>query len=714
MGLTSSSTGKNANHQDLLTTKSNSSDYIIGLAGNPNVGKSTVFNALTGLNQHTGNWPGKTVTQAQGTYTKDGINYILVDIPGAYSLLPHSAEEEVARNFICFHHPDVIIIVCDATCLERNLNLVLQILEVTHQVIICVNLLDEAYKKHIQLDLAKLSVKLGVPVVGTNARNRVGLDLLMNEVTALINSPPCTTPINILYPTPVEKAISYLEPALIKILPNTLCSRFIALQILEESPEFLQDLQNELAYDFTHDESFNLHLAEAKAYLNTCAISTLEFKDQVISHIIHTAEAICKDIVFEDDEAYTNRDLKIDKILTSKRSGIPTMIILLIFSLWLTIVGANYPSDLLFNLFIDLEEKLMSLLVYIGTPAVLCEMLIYGVYRVLTWVIAVMLPPMAIFFPLFTLLEDVGYLPRVAFNLDQPLKKCSACGKQSLTMCMGLGCNAAGVVGCRIIDSPRERLIAIITNSFIPCNGRFPTFISIINMFFLGMVISPLQSLFSTFLLTSVILLGIAMTFLFSTLLSKTILKGLPSSFTLELPPYRKPQILKVLVRSLLDRTLYVLKRAILVAAPAGFIIWLMANISINDISLLIHCARFLDPFAKLLGLDGIILIAFILGFPANEVVVPIMIMAYTSAGYLTQVNDLSKLRLLLLHNGWTPVTAICMMLFLLMHWPCSTTCLTIYKETQSFKWTLVSFLVPTVAGMLICFIVATLSRLFL
>lgn len=714
MGLTSSSMGKNTNQQDLIITTSNPADYIIGLAGNPNVGKSTVFNALTGLNQHTGNWPGKTVTQAQGTYSKEGKNYILVDIPGTYSLIPHSNEEEVARNFICFDNPDAIIVVCDATCLERNLNLVLQILEVTSKVVVCVNLLDEANKKHIQLDLQKLSLKLGVPVVGTNARNYEGLDLLMNETISLLTNESATRPLKILYPAPIEEVISYLEPSLSQILPDTLSPRFTALQILEESPGFLQDLEHHLGHHFSQDESFTLQLAKAKAYLNDCAISTLEFKDQIVSHIIHTAENICEDIVFEDSDIYTNRDLKIDKVLTSKRSGIPTMIILLVFSLWLTIVGANYPSTLLFNLFAELENTLMALLIYIGTPSIICEMLIYGIYRVLTWVVAVMLPPMAIFFPLFTLLEDLGYLPRVAFNLDRPLKKCSACGKQALTMCMGLGCNAAGVVGCRIIDSPRERLIAIITNNFIPCNGRFPTFISIISMFFMGMVITPMQSLFSTLLLTGIILLGIAMTFLSSILLSRTLLKGFSSSFTLELPPYRKPQIVKVLVRSLLDRTLYVLKRAVLVAAPAGLIIWLMANISVNDVSLLIHCARFLDPFARLLGLDGIILIAFILGFPANEVVVPIMIMAYTSTGYLIQVNDLSKLRLLLLSNGWTPVTAICMMLFLLMHWPCSTTCLTIKKETQSLKWTIISMLVPTVAGMIICFIVATLSRLFL
>jgi ferrous iron transport protein B len=324
----------------------------------------------------------------------------------------------------------------------------------------------------------------------------------------------------------------------------------------------------------------------------------------------------------------------------------------------------------------------------------------------------VMLPPMAIFFPLFTLLEDLGYLPRVAFNLDNFFKKACAHGKQALTMCMGFGCNAAGVVGCRIIDSPRERLIAIITNNFVPCNGRFPTLIAIITMFFAGMLAGPAQTIISTLILTGVIVLGVVMTLLISRILSKTVLKGLPSSFTLELPPYRKPQVGRIIVRSLLDRTLFVLGRAVAVAAPAGLIIWGMANIHVGGLSLLSHCAGFLDPFARLIGMDGYILMAFILGFPANEIVIPLIIMSYMATGSMMEFDSLSQLRELLVTNGWTWLTAMCVMLFSLMHWPCSTTCLTIKKETQSWKWTLISFLVPTVTGILVCFIVASFARL--
>lgn len=321
-----------------------------------------------------------------------------------------------------------------------------------------------------------------------------------------------------------------------------------------------------------------------------------------------------------------------------------------------------------------------------------------------------MLPPMAIFFPLFTLLEDLGYLPRVAFNLDNYFRKANAHGKQALTMCMGFGCNACGIIGCRIIDSPRERLIATITNNFVPCNGRFPTLIAIIKMFFSGLVSKKYTPLFSTFILTCTILIGVFATFIVSKILSKTILKGVPSSFILELPPYRKPQIGKVIVRSIFDRTLFVLGRAVLVAAPAGLLIWLISNIKISDLSILSYCTNFFNPFAKLFGLDGVILMAFILGFPANEIVIPIIIMTYLCTGTLTEISSLDSLRDLLISNGWTYITAICTMIFSLMHFPCGTTLLTIKKETNSLKWTLVSFLVPTLTGLLVCFVIKTFS----
>ena len=468
-----------------------------------------------------------------------------------------------------------------------------------------------------------------------------------------------------------------------------------------------------MGFELLSDEQVQQKRKEALAYLQAHGISQEALLDQIVASSVLTAEKVCRGIVRYDTDLYQERDRKIDRILTNKWTGIPIMIALLAVIFWITMTGANYPSQLLSDGLFWVEDRLADAFAWMGSPNWLCDMLVHGVYRTLAWVVSVMLPPMAIFFPLFTLLEDLGYLPRVAFNLDKYFKKCNACGKQALTMCMGFGCNAAGIVGCRIIDSPRERLIAMITNNFVPCNGRFPTLIAIITMFFVGSLMGPLQSLTSTLLLTGVILLGVLMTFFVSKLLSKTVLKGIPSSFTLELPPYRRPQIGKVLVRSLLDRTLFVLGRAACVAAPAGLVLWLLANISVGDMTLLAHCCAFLDPFAQLLGMDGVILLAFILGFPANEIVVPILIMAYMASGTLIDMSDLTALKQLLVDHGWTWITAVSTMLFSLMHWPCSTTCLTIKKETQSLKWTVVSVLVPTLMGMTVCFLFTTVARLF-
>ena len=432
----------------------------------------------------------------------------------------------------------------------------------------------------------------------------------------------------------------------------------------------------------------------------------------MVASLLTKATAIARSVITYTRDDYDYRDRKLDRLLTSKATGFPVMIALLALVLWITIAGANVPSAYLYSGLFWIEDKLFDLAAWIHMPSWLQGILISGMYRVLAWVISVMLPPMAIFFPLFTLLEDLGYLPRVAFNLDHQFHKACACGKQSLTMCMGFGCNAAGVIGCRIIDSPRERMIAILTNSFVPCNGRFPTIISLITMFFVGSLSGLTSSILSTLILTLVIILGIIMTLLISRLLSKTLLKGVPSSFTLELPPYRKPQVGKLIIRSIFDRTIFVLCRAVSVAAPAGVFIWLMANITVNDVTLLSYCTNALDPIGRLIGLDGVILMAFILGFPANEIVLPIIIMAYLSQGTILDMKNLTELKTLLVDNGWTWLTGLCMILFSLFHWPCSTTCLTVRKETKNIKWMFLSILIPTIVGFVICFVVATLGRL--
>lgn len=713
MGLTHESVGRGAAGSSLTIHKQHETDRIIALAGNPNVGKSTVFNALTGMNQHTGNWPGKTVSNAQGYCEADGRGYVMVDIPGCYSLMAHSAEEEVARNFICYGEPDGVIVVCDATCLERNLNLVLQTLEITSQVVVCVNLMDEARRKGVHLNTRLLSQRLGVPVVCTEARGKKGLKKLMQAMEKRLQEPSPSQPVQVQYITPLEEAISLLESSLNKVDLHSLPSRWLALRLLDQDEALLVGLEEYLGCDLLSLPGVRDALSQAEELLNRHGLTGETRLDAIVSSLVRQAEAICDGVVFQFPSSAEERDRKIDRILTSKGTGFPIMILLLAVVFWLTITGANYPSQLLAKGLFFLQGKISQGLLFLGAPPWLEGLLADGVYRTLAWVVSVMLPPMAIFFPLFTLLEDLGYLPRVAFNLDKYFKKCSACGKQALTMCMGFGCNAAGIVGCRIIDSPRERLIAILTNSFVPCNGRFPTLIAILTMFFVGAGTALFQSAACAILLTGIILLGIVMTFLSSKLLSSTILKGVPSSFTLELPPYRRPQIGKTIVRSIFDRTLFVLGRAVSVAAPAGLVIWLMANVSVNGQSLLTVCSGFLDPFAQLLGMDGVILLAFILGFPANEIVVPILLMAYMSAGSLVEYESLDALRTILVQNGWDWVTAVCVMLFSLFHWPCSTTCLTIYKETKSWKWTLISILLPTLTGMAACAIFANIARLF-
>jgi len=605
---------------------------IIALAGNPNVGKSTLFNTLTSLRQHTGNWPGKTVAAAQGRCVHRGRAFLLVDLPGTYSLSAHSAEEEAARDFLTSGQADAAVVVCDATCLERSLIFALQVLELSPRTVVCVNLMDEARRQGLDIDLSALSRQLNVPVVGTSAGDGEGLEELMDTVE------------RISHPGSSGRA----HP--------------------RRTPEQRVEL----------------------------------------------AERCAKLAVRQRRADPLSRQRRVDRLLTSRHTGIPVMLLGLGFILWLTIAGANLPSQLLSDALFRLGEVFRTLLNGAGAPEGVTAMLVDGVYRVLAWVVSVMLPPMAIFFPLFTLLEDLGYLPRVAFVLDHAFQRCSACGKQALTMAMGFGCNACGVTGCRIIDSPRERLIAVLTNSLVPCNGRFPTLIALITMFFVGSAGGALSSLGAALGLLCVLVLGVGMTFLASWLLSRTVLRGVPSSFTLELPPYRRPRLGQVVVRSVLDRTLFVLGRAVAVAAPAGLLIWLLANLRLGGTSLLAHCTGFLDPLGRFLGMDGVILMAFLLGWPANEIVVPIMLMAYLSQGTLVELGDLGALHTLLVEQGWTWLTAVCTILFSLFHFPCSTTCITIAKETKSVRWTLLAIALPTAIGVTLCALTAAAGRVFL
>lgn len=692
MGLSFNSTGHSVLSKSLSLSKKSPNDRIIALAGNPNVGKSTVFNALTGMRQHTGNWPGKTVEIAGGEYIFHRTNYIIVDIPGTYSFNANSPEEEIARNFIMSGIPDATVVVCDGVCLERSLSLALKAMEVTDNVVVCINLMDEAEKKGIYIDTKKLSEKLSVPVVGICAKNKKNLNNLLSAIEK-VSETGNPKVYEIRYSRPVEEAVNLMKKSGI--------SRKKALLLLkgEEKPE---------------NEKDSSALSNAFELLSENGIDRNRLCDIMSSSALLCAEELCLDTVFFSDSKYQKTSLNVDRIVTGRFWSIPIMISMLIFILWLTVFGANLPSNALSAFFSVIEEKLLVATQKLSFPDFLSQMLICGMGRCLFWVVSVMLPPMAIFFPLFTLLEDIGLLPRIAFNLDHIFKKCKTCGKQALTMCMGLGCNSAGVTGCRIINSPRERLIAVITNSLMPCNGRFPTIISVMTIFFAGKVSGTLSSVMSAVFLSGAVILGVILTFILSLFLSKTFLRGEKSSFYMELPPYRIPLFGKVLVRSFFDRTLFVLGRAVTVAAPAGLLIWILANVSIENSSLLSIISSFFDPLGRLMGLDGVMVTAFILGFPANEIVMPIAVMAYMAEGTLMEISDFASLGALLSANNWTFVTALCTVIFSLFHFPCSTTCLTIYKETKSIKWTALSIVLPTALGMSLCILINFICFIFI
>ena len=704
MGLTQEST-KIKSLEDIFHIEKKDNEFMIALAGNPNTGKSTVFNFLTGLRQHTGNWPGKTVCTARGDFSYKNNNYALIDLPGTYSLFPLSQEEIVTRDFICFGNPDAVIVVCDSTCIERNLNLLFQVMELTDKVILCLNLLDEAKKKGIEINKNKLEKILGIPVVLTAARSGFGMDQLQDTLNKVVNNEYDFKNKPVYYDDEIENIINSIKDDLKEIIPS-INPRWLGLRLIEGDEIILTSLNEYTDRDILND----LNNIKSK-------LPDIFDKSKIRSYLTKTnydyAKSISDEVVTIAEKNKLDRDEKIDKIVSSKVFGIPLMLLLLCSILWITIEGANIPSQLLSNFLFSFEPKIYDLLNTIHFPLWLNEMLTYGMYRTLAWVVSVMLPPMAIFFPLFTLLEDLGYLPRVAFNLDHLFKKACCHGKQCLTMCMGFGCNAAGVIGCRIIDSPRERLLAILTNNFVPCNGRFPTLITISTIFFSSVIANNfLSSSITALSITLLIIVGVLTTLLVSYILSKTLLKGVPSTFTLELPPYRPPQVGRIIYTSIMDRTLFVLRRAVTVAIPAGIIIWIFANIHIGDITLLSYISNLLDPLGKLIGLDGFILLAFILGFPANEIVIPILIMSYMTTGKMVEFDELSALGNLLRDNGWTYLTALNMMLFSLLHWPCATTLITIKKETNSVKWTALGFLIPTAIAFVVCFLTTTVYNL--
>lgn len=672
------------------------------LMGNPNVGKSTVFNEITGSHQHTGNWTGKTVGTCKGRYTYKFTDFELVDLPGTYSLLSSSEEERTARDYLCFEDYDCVVCVVDATNLERNLNLVLQVLELTHKAVLLLNLCDEAKKKNIEIDCNALSKALGIPVVCATARSGKGINKLLETVYLISNGTLVNDAATLYYSNTVETAVKQVTRALKCIVDTDKKLRFFALRLLENDESFNNSFKAHFGSEIFMNGSFRASLSSARNMLEAFGVNTAKSVTEVIFAIAsELADSVSKKLPSKKEK----REKVLDDILLGKYTSIPVMLLLFAVVLWITIAGSNYPSELLRGVFDDFEQWLSAVLINVGAPSWVIGLFVNGILKVLLWVVAVMLPPMAIFFPLFALLEDFGVLPRIAFNLDGAFEKCGACGKQALTTCMGYGCNAVGVTGARIIDSPRERILAIVTNSLTPCNGRFPLLIAIISMFFCS------SSIAAAGVLLALIACSMAMTFACSKILTLTVLKGVRSSFVLELPPYRKPKILRLIGDTVREKILFVLLRAAAVSAPAGLVIWALANISVGDSSLLTAIANFLNPFGELLGLDGVMVLAFILGFPANEIVIPIALMAYLSTGELGDYSSLESLKSILVANGWSWVTALCTCIFSMFHFPCSTTLITIFRETKSVKWTALSVAVPLLAGILSCMLINLIFR---
>ncbi len=631
----------------------------VALAGNPNVGKSTVFNTLTGLHQHTGNWPGKTVEQKSGTVdlpqktphsdeTAAITEITLVDLPGTYSLDAHSAEEEITRDFILSGEAELVVVVCDGCLLERNLILALQILSAVPNVVVCVNLMDEAKKKGISIDFDRLASLLHCPVVPCAARQ--------------------------------DEGIAELKEAMARALsPCTMCSSCCGCGQSSVCP------------------------------LNESQISNKVQQVNVVQQVncVQQAEEIAAACVsFSGDPM--RRDRLLDRIFTGKYTAFPAMALLLVLVFYLTITGAGFFSDALDTALSALNRAISAALaphLPQWTVSLLCDGLLGTVFTV----VAVMFPPMAIFFPLFTLLEDSGYLPRAAYNIDRCFKCCGSCGKQSLTMMMGFGCNAAGVTGCRIIDSPRERLIAILTNALVPCNGRFPILLTLIPL--LGFS-GQYQNARAALVMALLIVLCTAVTLGASKLLSATVLKGEPSSFALELPPYRRPRVGQVLLRSLLDRTTFVLFRAVSSAAPAGILLWFATNLFVGGKSLFAHLADFLDPIGRFAGMDGVMMCAFLCALPAAEIMLPLAVMGYNQSGMALGGTTLAVGEIFAA-NGWTTVTVVCVIVFTLFHFPCATTLMTIHKETRSAKWTALAALLPTVFGYAVCVLLRLILQFF-
>lgn len=635
--------------------------------GNPNVGKSSLFNFLTHKNEHTGNWTGKTVKNAYATFSYKDTLWEVVDLPGTYSLIGESKEEKIASSFVCSLDYDLAVVVLDASNLERSIVLLLEVLDVTDRVIVCLNLMDEAKAQKINIDVLKLQQRLNVPIVITKASDGTGCARLCDEMNHFKVNP------NIFKVKHEGKIANYLK------LTNSYADKPVSYLYQEKNCE---------------KESLQKVLRFYKNYIS---------REELLKSYIHCTDKLLENIVERKEQTLKKEDIFWNKILSHKISSFVVTSIIFLVILWLTIFASNIPSDLMFSFFASGESFLLSFFSFL--PDFIVQPLILGGYRTFYWVISVMLPPLIIFFPLFSYLEDYGLFPRIAFNMDKPFKKCGSCGKQSLTMCMGLGCNAIGVTNTRIMEDKKMRILAILTNNFMPCNGRFPAMITMLSLFFIRDT-----SLFGSFLvalgLLLIIVLGIVLTFLWTKILNHFLFKKEEVMFILELPTFRRPSVWKTFSQALKEKAFPVLKRAMLVSFPLGILIYLLASWHLGNSTFLLLLVDKLNNFGHLFGLDGAIILAFILGMPANEIVIPSLLLCYTKSNALVSYTSMESLRHILVNNGWTWLTALCFLIIMLCHYPCTTTLLSIKKESKSWSYTILAFLIPTLTGLFLSFII--------
>lgn len=654
------------------------------LTGVPNVGKSTLFNTLTGLHVHTGNWSGKTVETAVGEFRRGGYDYTVEDLPGTYSLTPRSEEERIAMHALLFTPCDACVIVCDESRFFSNLNFILQVTDSVRGAVICLNFCESAERAGTAIDAEALSDILNVEVVRVNAKKKSTLDALLESVRRAANSKRCGAACR--YDEAIEKSIEKIVSAGEKVNTLPVFTRAVAVRALMGDSSLAEEICVRSSAGESEKRSFLSAVEQECKEMFTSGRTAEYVCEKTADSVSLTAERLYSRICAKSEP--TRRAARADRILTGKFLAYPAMLLLLGAVLFITVRLAEYPSLALERMLSALNSYIRAGLEHVGAPPWFVGVLCDGALGTLFTVTAVMLPPMAFFFPFFTLLEDSGYLPRVAYNLDRPFAACGACGKQALTMCMGLGCNAVGVTGARIIDTRRERLLAIVTNSLVPCNGRFPMLVVIISAFFAGSGIAAAG------ILLLFVIGSFAVTLAVTFLLSHTLLRGEKSFFTIELPPYRKPDFVHVAVRSLYDRTLKVLGRAAAVAAPAGAVIWCLSHIECGGASLTEHAVSFMDHVGAPMGLDGVMLTAFIFGVPANETVLPIALSLYGTVGGAGEI---------LRAGGWGATRAVCAAIFTLFHWPCSTTVITVKKETDSVLWTAAAVAIPTAVGILLC-----------